>query len=176
MNEITSIEVGSNVMQLGDALCKDMTSLVSVDFSKCGAVDALPPSGFMGCSGFKRIDGLTNLTAVGDCEFAGCSNLESVDVPENLIVVGTSAFADCAALSCVSRLADGDPDHTFDIVGDYAFAGTGIVSASLALRSSATQTFWGDECFAGCRNLERVDFLSSCYMSKGMFKDCTKLS
>lgn len=71
----------------------------------------------------------------------------------NLKVIGTSAFCGDSNLSSVSRLngdnvrdGRGSP-YTFDIVGNYAFAGTGLISANLALRSSAIQTFWGDGCF-----------------------------
>lgn len=177
MNEITSIIVGSNVEQLGDGLFKDMTHLVSVDFTPCGGViDELPPSCFMGCSSLVETKGLVAITSINDCEFTDCTSMESIDLPEDLNFVGTSAFAGCSSLSWISRLDDSDSNHTFDIVGDYAFAGTNIISANLSLRSSATQTFWGDQCFAGCKNLRRVDFLSSCYMSNGMFKDCINLT
>lgn len=99
----------------------------------------------------------------------------------NLKVIGTSAFCGDYSLSSVSRLngdnvrdGSGSP-YTFDIVGNYAFAGTGLVSANLALRSSAIQTFWGDGCFQDCKQLQYVHFLSANYMSRNMFKDCTSL-
>ena len=90
-------------------------------------------------------------------------------------MIGTSAFCNDVRLMNVSRLADADPGHTFDIVGDYAFYNTALKKVNLSLRSSSIYTFWGDYCFAECKDLEEANILSSCYMSTGMFKGCTKL-
>lgn len=100
MSEITSITVGSVVTSLGDGMCRDMPSLVSVDFTQCaGNIAELPPSCFMGCSSFTDAVGLTALSAIGDCGFAGCTGLEHIDIPYAVTSVGTSAFAGCSGLT-----------------------------------------------------------------------------
>lgn len=89
--------------------------------------------------------------------------------------IGPSAFCGDSRLATVSRLQDTDPSHTFDKVGDYAFAGIAAKKMNLSLRSAGINNFWGDYCFASCDNLEEVNILSACYMSTHMFSNCTKL-
>ena len=83
------------------------------------------------------------MLSIGDYACQGCTSLTDVQMGSNLKFIGTSAFCGDTALSSVSRLngdnvmdGRGNP-NTFDIVGNYAFAGTGLVQADLALRSSA---------------------------------------
>ena len=114
-------------------------------------------------------------TYIGDEAFKDCKSLAYVAFGPNVKEIGTSAFCGDDKLMNVSRLNDIDPGHTFDIVGDCAFYGASLKKANLALRSSSIYTFWGDYCFAENKSLEEVNFLSSCYMSTGMFKGCTKL-
>lgn len=117
-----------------------------------------------------------SLKTIDDEAFYNCQSLAYVNMGENVNFVGTRAFYEDTSLQKISRLEDEDSSHTFDIVGDYAFAKTAIKKANLALRSSSIFTFWGDYCFASCMNLEEVNILSSCYMSTHMFDNCTKLS
>ena len=46
---------------------------------------------------------------------------------------------------------------------------------NLSLRSAGIDNFWGDYCFAECKNLEEVNILSAGYMSNHMFSNCTSL-
>jgi len=92
---------------------------------------------FRGCSSLKQISLPDTVLSIDDCAFKGCVGLESVSMGSQVKVIGTSAFCGDAALTHVSRFADSDSSHTFDVVGNYAFAGTGLTSANLALRSSA---------------------------------------
>lgn len=136
---------------------------------------------FKGCRSLKYLSIPFSVLSIDDCACQDCTSLTAVSMGSNLKVIGTSAFCGDSSLSSVSRLngdnvrdGGGNP-YTFDIVGNYAFAGTGLVSANLALRSSAIQTFWGDGCFQDCKQLQYVHFLSANYMSRNMFKGCTSL-
>ena len=136
---------------------------------------------FKGCRSLKYLSIPFSVLSIDDCACQDCTSLTAVSMGSNLKVIGTSAFCGDSNLSSVSRLngdnvrdGSGSP-YTFDIVGNYAFAGTGLVSANLALRSSAIQTFWGDGCFQDCKQLQYVHFLSANYMSRNMFKGCTSL-
>ena len=174
IEDITSIIAGSNVQRVSSGLLSNATSLVSADFSECFFPE-VPASCFMECDMLSSVTGICDVSAIGDCAFMECGNLSAVQFGPDLRVVGTSAFANCGSLSSFSRFNDGDGSHVFDMVGDRAFAGMPIKTANLALRSSSIYTFWGDECFADCPNLEQVDILSACYMSNGMFKNCGNL-
>lgn len=105
---------------------------------------------FKGCSRLKKITLPSNILSVGDCAFYGCTSLEWVDLNVGVKFIGTSAFCGDFRLSYVDRLNGSvsyNAANTFDIVANYAFAGTALPSANLSLRSSAIQTFWGDGCF-----------------------------
>ena len=84
-----------------------------------------------------------SVLSIDECACQDCTSLTGVSLGNDLKVIGTSAFYHDSSLTSVSRLngdnvrdGSGNP-YIFDIVGHYAFAGTGLVSASLALRSSA---------------------------------------
>lgn len=44
------------------------------------------------------------------------------------------------------------------------------------MRSAGIDNFWGDYCFADCKQLEEVNILSAGYLSKSMFSGCTSLT
>lgn len=87
------------------------------------------------------------MLSVDDTAFYGCTSLQSISIGTGVKFIGLSAFCGDSNLLSVDRLADENGSHTFDIVCDYAFAGTGIKKANLSLRSSSIYTFWGDGCF-----------------------------
>jgi len=136
----------------------------------------IPENAFKDCVGLQEITLPDAVIHIGNNAFQGCTGLKTANIGVNCRSIGVSAFYGDANLTTVDRLNDSDPSHTFDTVGNYAFRGTGIRSAKLALRSSSIYTFWGDGCFQDCRQLRDVDFLSANYMSRNMFKGCTKLS
>ena len=102
---------------------------------------------FRGCTSLTSVVLPTSISAIDDGAFVGCTSLKDVTFGENVKFVGTSAFCGDIQLSSVDRFNDEDPNHTFDMVGNYAFSGTAIKKANLALRSSSIYTFWGDSCF-----------------------------
>ena len=130
---------------------------------------------FKGCSNLKYIKLPNNISAIDDCAFQNCSSLIDVEMGTNVTFIGLSAFQNDTSLISVDRFSDDDPSHAFDMVGNYAFANTGLKNINLTLNSSTINTFWGDNCFEKCINLTDVHILSASYLSKEMFKDCTSL-
>lgn len=132
---------------------------------------------FKGCKSLSSISLPASAISVDDGAFQGCTSLTGVSLGKNVKHIGTSAFTDDAKLISVDRFNNaGLTGDTFDIVGNCAFKNTGLTAANLALRSSAIQTFWGDECFAGCKALKDANFTSANYMARDMFKGCTSLT
>lgn len=173
---ISAVEIGCDVQELCSGVFQDLATLRSaVMRPECAVYPPFVPDRcFRGCS---ALSGFSLQTPrVGQQAFEGCSSMRSAAFGRGLEFIGTSAFAGCRSLTSFDKLDSQDSSNTVDMVGDAAFAGTGLVSASLALRSSSIYTFWGDDCFAGCPDLERVRFLSSCYMSTGMFRGCSSLT
>ena len=138
-------------------------------------MDNLPKNFFKNCQSLTSITLPNTTLSIGDQAFFRCASLKEANIGTGVKFIGLSAFANNAQLTSIDRLNDNDGSHTFDIVCDYAFAGTGLKKAKLSLRSSSIYTFWGDGCFQGCKDLIEVNVLSANYLSKDMFKDCTSL-
>ena len=135
----------------------------------------LPKNFFKNCESLTSIILPNTTLSIGDQAFSGCARLKEADIGTGVKFIGLSAFSNNAQLTSIDRLDDSDGSHTFDVVRDYAFAGTGLKKANLSLRSSSIYTFWGDGCFQNCKQLQYVHFLSANYMSRNMFKGCTSL-
>lgn len=136
----------------------------------------LPKNFFRNCESLTSITLPSTISSIGDQAMYRCRSLKEANIGTHVKFIGLSAFTNDAQLTSIDRLNDSDGSHTFDIVCDYAFAGTGIKKANLSLRSSSIYTFWGDGCFQDCKDLEEVHVLSANYLSRDMFKGCTKLS
>jgi hypothetical protein len=139
-------------------------------------MNKIPKNAFRNCWSLKSIKLPDSVLSIGDTAFYGCTSLKDASIGLGVKYIGLSAFCNDDQLSSIDRLNDANGSHTFDIVCDYAFAGTGLLSANLALRSSSIYTFWGDSCFEGCQHLTDVRVLSANYLSKDMFKGCINLS
>ena len=130
---------------------------------------------FKGCSSIKHVVLPNSISAIEEGAFQNCTSLQHAEIGQNVEFVGTSAFCGDLQLEKVDRFDDTNPSHTFDIVGNYAFCGTGLKKVNLSLRSSSIYSFWGDGCFQDCTDLSEVNILSANYLSKEMFKNCTSL-
>ena len=139
-------------------------------------LSSIGPNAFSSCNSMQGITLPDALERISSEAFSPCESLTYVKMGENVTFVDTSAFCNDEGLATITRFDDENPGHTFDIVGDYAFANTAMKRVNLSLRSSSIYTFWGDYCFANSKLLEEANILSSCYMSTGMFSNCTKLS
>lgn len=130
---------------------------------------------FKGCKSLDTVVLPDGVLSIDEGAFQDCTSLQSITMGEDVNFIGTSAFCGDNVLQNVDRFADTNSSHTFDIVGDYAFADTKLTNINLALRSSSIYTFWGDGCFQDCKSLTNVHILSANYLSKNMFKGCTAL-
>lgn len=74
---IASIQIGSNIEEIGVGAFSNQTSLVEVKFGN-------------GTEAGKIV--------LGDMAFTGCTNLERIQLPESIGVIGNGAFKDCIKL------------------------------------------------------------------------------
>ena len=121
------------------------------------------------CETLTSIDIPASVTSIGDCAFSPCSALKSISIDGSVDSLGESAFSSCSSLGSVE----------FDCkeIGAYAFAScsaltsvkiTGVESigekAFQFCRALKTASITGDaatlekDVFAGCTNLESVEF------------------
>ena len=132
--------------------------------SKCGSKDNIVSFDDVNCS----------VSSIAPYTFASCYNLSSVSLSNSLKEIGDYAFNGCSSLQEVNLF--NDKNYLLDRVGDYAFSNTKLKKAYLSLRSSSTDTWWGDYCFKGCKDLEEISIVNSTYTSRGMFSGCSRLS
>ncbi len=178
---MTSLEMGDGVGDIGDGAFENCTSLTSI---------ALPK----------------NLTCTGNGSFRGCTSLECVGLPDCLTSIGDYAFYDCSRLTtfvttqtlyinedgsrCVPSYEivgfgdyAGDYDYMMndhDIpdsvvsIGDYAF---GNCSSLSELHLSQGLTSIGNYAFVNCNTLDDVIFPEGLLsIGEYAFADCNMLA
>lgn len=150
--------------------CQNLTELVMPT-----SIREIEENAFRGCKSLPSIDIGSSTTSVDQAAFAECGSLQRINGGSGLKVIETSAFSNCTQLTSFSRFASADKTQTLNVVGEYAFANTGIKKANLSLSSTINSTWWGDYCFASCYNLEEVKFYNSIYLGSHMFEKCINL-
>lgn len=125
--------------------------LSSVSFEGSTSLNTIGNGAFDNCSNLSSVGKLpASLEQLGSYAFRGCRLLSTVSLSEctQLTSIGNYAFQNCTNLSGVIAI-HGNADAT---LGDYAFANTGIKSASLTGFKSI-----GQYAFAGNENLVHVE-------------------
>ena len=150
--------------------CQNLTGLVMPT-----SIREIEENAFRGCKSLPSIDIGSSTTSVDQAAFAECESLQRINGGSGLKVIETSAFSNCTQLTSFSRFASADKTQTLNVVGEYAFANTGLKKANLSLSSTINSTWWGDYCFASCYNLEEVKFYNSIYLGSHMFEKCINL-
>lgn len=150
-------------------------------FAACGALRSIViPEGvreirdaaFQG-AGIERIVLPSTLEQIHAKAFCGCSNLREVifaDAPdheERPLQIGACAFQDCSMLREI-RLPD-----RLTVLGQSAFANSGILSAVLPKKLTRA----GKNAFRGARRLKevRIEAGGADIVPSGTFRDCTNL-
>lgn len=88
------------------------------------SINEIPESAFKSFAGLKEVVLPRNVNIIGDSAFAGCANLTKINLAD-VQTIGEAAFEGCSALNDIGNL------NTVGSVGDYAFAGTALVSVFL---------------------------------------------
>ncbi len=129
-------------------------------FANCGLsgeikldkIVAIADHSFRNCASLKGVTLSASTQSVGAWAFAGAKSLTSVTIPAEKIKLGQRAFEDCAALTSIEINASVVPAGAFDgctalttvtlgkdvaVIGEYAFAGTGVQSFTVAAGNTA---------------------------------------
>lgn len=122
----------------------------SVNFSKGGIIENIPPYTFTKCANLTKITLPTGLEKIWVGAFYECTNLQYVSFPEGLISIDAGAFSDCISLKTVI-LPEGLKE-----LGEGAFSGCKELE-SIVLPASLTE--YGDDAFADCINLKSITCL-----------------
>lgn len=166
-----------NIVELGREAFKNCTSLQTIDLSK---IKEIGESTFEGCTSLSSID-LSSVNTIGDYAFDGCTALTEVYIPDSVINMGTNVFLNCVNLTTFTvsesnsayKLGEKGELLNYDetqilyvptyvtgeyvipngvMVGDYAFAGTGVTKVTIP----NSMTVIPDGMFAGCAQLTEV--------------------
>jgi hypothetical protein len=135
------------------------TAITSVNLSAATSLAEIPAYAFAGCTALKTVILPDSCAAVGEGAFSGCTALASLTAP-GLATVGDGAFEDCASLAALPPAAA--------TLGDYAFAGTGLLAADLSGLTLSPGAF------AGCTSLASVSGLPA-DLPDALFSGCTAL-
>lgn len=169
-SEITNVVFDGKASKVSNALFKDNTKLVSVEFKEC--VSSIGDYAFAGATSLPSVEIENGVTSIGNYAFYGASSLTSVVIGNNVTSIGEHAFEGAIELKSISF---GDSKAS---IGNYAFAGAtslpsveignGITSIGNNAFEGATSlislvigngvTTIGNHAFKGATALKTIDF------------------
>ena len=124
-NEITTVEVGEGITELGTLVFYNLTAVTSVSLPStlttiAGGVLADGYGAFVGCTSLESITLPQSLTTIEAMAFRGCTALKSITIPDSVTTLGASAFRECTSLETVTY------GTGLTATGEYAFYDSGI--------------------------------------------------
>ncbi len=87
--QITDIEIGQNVTEIGAYAFYGMTGLETVTFAENAELTVIRDYAFAGCKLLKNVVLPEKLEVIGEAAFAQCETLEQVELPASLKEIGT---------------------------------------------------------------------------------------
>ena len=182
---LTSATIGTNVKIIGDNAFSGCVNLKSANTGS--KVETIGASAFNGCSSLKTLTIGAGVVVIGEDAFKDCDSLSSLtvnmaNIPDELFkdstsltklkmgatvkTVGDSSFNGCANMKSVAL------GSKLEIIGDQAFAGSGITKANISGRVSSV----GQGAFQDCPNLTSAN--TGKYtktIGSSAFQNCPKL-
>ena len=182
---LTSATIGTNVKIIGDNAFSGCVNLKSANTGS--KVETIGASAFNGCSNLKTLTIGAGVVVIGEGAFKDCDSLSSLtvnmaNIPDELFkdstslaklkmgatvkTVGDSSFNGCANMKSVAL------GSKLEIIGDQAFAGSGITKANISGRVSSV----GQGAFQDCPNLTSAS--TGKYtktIGSSAFQNCPKL-
>ena len=176
---IVDIKIGENIRKIGDDAFYSCEKLSSVTWNhKC---DVIPDFCFLGCSNLTQFD-FSDIKKIGQYAFEK-SGLQKVFLPENIKIIEIGTFRECSGLRSVTWNCTCDviPALCFAVcsnltqfdlsgikkVGTSAFVKSGLTSVTLSKGTTVNQN-----CFAFCKSLAKVEWLSARSIKGDIFKGC----
>lgn len=157
---IKSLQVGSNVTELGDAAFAACPLLESVTL----AVSGVGIGTFAGCPALRSVT-FTVPATIDANAFAEDAALATLSGTENITEIGARAFEGCSALTKF------DFGNSVTAIGDAAFARSGLRAVNLS-KTPAPVGHWA---FAECPSLATADLSGIVAGGDGVVFDCPVL-
>jgi hypothetical protein len=192
LNQVNELNVSGTLNSVDFNYIKDMTALVSVDFSGLTNED-LPSELFRSRTGLKEIKLPSNLKTIGQYCFRYCYALSAPDFPDSVEDIGNYAFNQCynlielnlpASLKIIRTAAfyecyfitSVNFPNSLTTIGNSAFQSCSRIT-EIDLPESITENGIGSDAFAYCEGLVRVsipDHVTT--LNSGTFLGCTYLT
>ena len=159
---LSSSQGGYTVGGYAFAYC---SNLKTVTFEEGCQAQLVNGSNFYDCSSLTSInlEACTSLKELPQNTFSGCSSLSSLKIPASVTYVGNRFVDGCKALTSIEFMTaaneDGRQEGSLEEVGDYAFAGSGLVE--LAFPESSSEITLGNKLFERCYELTTVHLSTS---------------
>lgn len=182
LTSIVDIRIGGNIRRIEDEAFSHCDKLISVKWNcKCNAI---PAYCFYGCTNLKHFD-FSEIKKVERYAFMK-SGLQEVCLPENIEVVEEETFRECSGLRTVTWNCTCDviPALCFAVcsnltqfalsgikkVGTSAFEKSGLTSVTLSKGTIVCK-----KCFAHCKSLAKVEWLSARNIEGNIFAGCKNI-
>lgn len=168
-SDITSAELPSSIISLGNSAFEGCQSLQSVkyrDDAQGKVAYRVPKANIRKASTQQRIEGVDIIPAVGKNAFADCSALSAVELPAGIETIPDNAFRNCSALTTI------EIPSTVNYIAEAAFMGSGITTITIPENVSE----FAPRTFKNCTSLATInmpDKLS--YIARQAFRGCTAL-
>lgn len=141
---LTSIDIPASVTSIGESAFYLCETLTSVEIS--ASTINISEKAFYLCSALKSITIAGSVDSLGESAFSSCSSLGSVEF--DCKEIGAYAFASCSALTSVKITG-------VESIGEKAFQFCRALKTASITGDAATLE---KDVFAGCTNLESVEF------------------
>ena len=145
-NYLEEVTIPDNVVEIGDAVFKNVLSLEESTLRKIVIPDSV--------------------AMIGNEAFANCFSLQEIVIPDSVEVIGSHAFEGCRSLESVSLPAG------VREISPYLFRGC----VSLASVSAEKAQTVGRNTFEGCGDLESVTLPAAVTIGANAFSGCASLS
>lgn len=142
--EMTSVEIGQNVTNIGGSAFEDCAAIKSVKLLNHGTLGS---SVFYNCKALQDIVIPDAITSIGSEAFRNCSSMTSAKMGNGVTTIEKYTFADCSSLTDVSIGAN------IVTINERAFSGC---SALPAINIPQAVKTIGNYVFGGCKALATV--------------------
>ncbi len=177
IDTLEKINLPSTLTEIEESAFSGCSSLKSAELPV--ALTKIGKYAFQECEALESDVLPASLTELGEAAFEGCSSLKSIAIPAALVDMGEDPFRNCASLESI-RIDGNNPKYDsrdncnaiietatdtlviatknsvipdgIKIIGDYAFAGLDIETASIP----ASVTKIGEYAFSECKKLKNI--------------------